>query len=148
MFETSKHPLWRFVYPVCVIVCMTAIGVIACGGGSSTSTKAAESGRIYVLNATDIVFDVSYLIPDSFEKVEATVAPGENKEVSEEFAAGTKVTVTLTSQEAVGYEGDPSGRITPSMDVEVTINGSMTIRIIGLRFGGAKSIEYEIIGGV
>ena len=148
MFETSKHLLWRFTCSICLVVCMTAIGLIACGGGSSTSTKAAESGRIYVLNATDIAFDVTYLIPDSFEEVEATVAPGENKEVSEEFAAGTKVTVTLTSQEAVGYEGDPSGRITPTVDVEVTINGSMTIRIIGLRFGGSQSIEYEIIGGV
>lgn len=128
MSETSKHLLGRFAFPVCLIVSMTTIGLIACGGGSATSTKAAESGRIYVLNDSDVTFDVTYLTPD-FETVEVTVAPGENKEISEEFAAGTKVTVTLISQEAVGYGGDPSGRITPSVDVEVTINQNL--------FGGA-----------
>lgn len=146
MFGTPKRLLGRFAYAVCVIASMATIGLMACGGGSSKSTKAAENGRIYVLNATDIPFDVTYLTPD-FVPVKATVAPGEHKEVSEEFDAGTKITVTLTSQEAVGYEGDPSGRIKPSVDVDVTINGNMTIRITGLRFGGSKSIEYEIMSG-
>lgn len=140
MTETSKH-LW-----FCMIVSMVAIGQIACGGGSSMSTKTMESGRIYIRNDTTVPFNVTYQTPD-FVPVEATIAPGENKEISEEFAAGTKITVTLISQEAVGYAGDPSGQIKPSVAVEVTINGNITIRIKGLGFGGSKAIEYEIMSG-
>jgi len=118
----------------------------ACGGGG-VGPRVAEDGRIYVRNSTDVAFDVRCVTED-LKEVETVVEPGEVEDVSREvLKAGTKVTITLTSQKAVGYGGDPTGRIQPSVEVELTVNGNMAVWIKSIGFGSAGAIEYEVIGG-
>jgi len=120
---------------------------VACGGGGGAGPQVAEDGRIYVRNNTDVTFTVKCVTED-LREVETVVGPGEVKDVSHEvLKAGTKVTVTLTSQKAVGYGGDPTGRIQPSVDVELTVNGNVTILIKSIGFGSAGAIDYEVVGG-
>ena len=119
---------------------------MAYSGGLDTSVSILWLREKYGYDVVTLTVDVGQ--KEDLREVETVVGPGEVKDVSHEvLKAGTKGTVTLSSQKAVGYGGDPTGRIQPSLDVELTVNGNMTILIKSIGFGSAGAIDYEVVGG-
>ena len=127
---------------VCIAL---AIGLLAtgCGGGGKGSTGPGDTGRIFVRNESRAVLEVSY-VDEELGLIETTLQPGETKEVSQaELKNGTTVKVKL---EALGSPDDVAGNYHhhPESEVELTIQGNVTIRVTGpLVFGG--KVPYEIM---
>lgn len=106
-----------------------------CGGGKESTSSEPQDGSILLRNDIQYAATVSYLYNN--EPFSYVVEPGETKEISGLIKGGTKVVLRLE----VGI-----GDTTPSVEVEVTLDGNITIRIIGAQYAGR--VQYEIIGGI
>jgi len=122
-----------------------AIGVLVagCGGGSKGTTGPQDTGRIFVRNESRAILEVSY-VNEELGRIQTTIPPGETKEVSQaELQNGTTVKVKL---KALSSPDDSQGytHAQPESEVELTIQGNVTIRVTGpLVFGG--KVPYEIM---
>ncbi|HIE03377.1 MAG TPA: hypothetical protein EYP61_01320 [Candidatus Latescibacteria bacterium] len=130
-----------------LLVWLGAFLVLACGGGG-TSSRLPEDGRVFVRNDTPqsgypYPVSVEYLHPGETgpEPVEVTVEPGETEEVTKDvLKGGTKVTFTI-----IGH----TPRQQPRAEVEVTIDGSITIVVTRVYSPAAYDnprVDYYITG--
>jgi len=130
-----------------LLLTVGALLLWSCGGGG-TSTRVPEDGRVFVRNDTSksghpYPVSVSYLHPEELgpEPVEVLVNAGETKEVTKDvLKGGTKVTFTI-----VGH----TPRQQPRADVEVTVDGSITIVVTRVYSPAAYDnprVDYYITG--
>ena len=126
------------------VLCALAAIAAGCGEeGPTKSSKVSLDGKVIVRNDTESVLDVEYFDAEQ-GKVEVTVQGNETKDISPEpLEAGTKLTVKITAQTATTMITNA-----PRTEVPVTINGSVTIRIIRVEGSEVYSglIEWEITG--
>ena len=121
-----------------VIALGLALILLGCGG-KSTGSKTGEDGRAFVENRTEYELDVAFL-NDALETVNTVVAPYATKvEVSQGVLTGGKrYTFTVVGHCPV---------VAASGEVELEINGSVTIQILNVNCAGGPPIEYSITGG-
>lgn len=118
------------------------IGIVYCGGGSSTTSSGApKEGRIYLKNETDFILTVSYLNTER-GTLQTVVQPGQQEEISQGVLLGdTKVKVHVISNKEP--RGEP---YKPEVDIEVTVDGNVIIQInqVGL-YGNPAAWQYQIL---
>lgn len=115
--------------------CCVNVDHLELRGSSSTTSSGSEEGRISVRNQTSYAARVSgeyegTTIPQMW------IQPGETKGISETIPGGTTVRLLL--------EVDLPGDVMPHVNAELTINGNMTVVIIG---ASNVVVEYQITGG-
>lgn len=133
-----KDPLWIAAWTIGLFA---LIGIVHCGGGSSTTSSGApKDGRIYLKNATNFILTVSYLNADR-GTLETVVQPGQQEEISQGIIPGdTKVKVHVISNKEP--RGEP---YKPEVDIEVKMDGNVIIQInqVGL-YGNPAAWQYQI----
>jgi len=137
-----KASVWG-LFGTILAMWMFALG---CGdGGTTADSGVAAEGRIFIWNNTDKApaglsggsIIASYM-DENEGFLEIAVPKGEKKELTvNPLPGGTKVTVALKTG------GDVSG--SASGEAEVTIDGNVTIRIIGVRGWGASFVKWELL---
>jgi len=133
--------LLSFGQGVFVLFVLT-IAWLGCGGSSSTGGKKMEDGRVYMTNLSTEDIRVSYFTEET-GLVERVVkrfqdSQGERVEISQgNVAGGTVLTFKLHA-----FSPCSGGKI----DVSVTIDGSVTIRVTSAVCQSGVII-YEITGG-
>ena len=114
---------------------------VGCGGGSSTGSGVKEDGRISLQNSVDPwIIQVTYFNPELGQEISSTVLPGETKDISQAvLKGGEEVTFLLNANL-------PTGGYDLSEEVELTVDGNMTIYITVVnRNAIGNPFEYEII---
>ena len=125
-----------------------AVGMIALGcgdGGTTTSSGVAAEGRILIWNDTDNPPEglsggsiIASYMDENEGFVKIAVPMGEKKELTVNLLPGeTKVTVDIKTG------GDVRG--TAHGEAEVTIDGNVTIHIIGVQGWGASFVKWELL---
>jgi len=113
----------------CAVVVLLVLG---CGSSSSTKSDRAGDGRIYVNNQHESPIAVTYVDKETGVPVETDLAVGERKEVSGGVIEGGK-------QVTVNVKGPVNRVISPNqtseMDIEVRIDGDVTITVTDIRNG-------------
>lgn len=131
----------RFNIGMPIAVIISAVLLWGCGGGKSTSLKPRGDGNIYLTNRSQFRITASYY-NDELGKVETAVDPNKTEDVSKALLkAGTKVSVHVISDRE--YTGEP---FKPERDIEITIDGSITIIInqVG-RYGNPGAWQFDIV---
>lgn len=129
---------------VAILIGWSSVFIIGgCGGGSSTGPRTKEDGRISLRNSVDLwVIRVTYFNPERGQEISTTVPPGETKDISQAvLKGGEEVTFRLNANL-------PSGGYDLSEDIELTVDGNMTIYITVIhRNAIGNPFEYEIVKG-
>ena len=138
--RTLRMP-FSFGWCVSVLSVLMIMG-LGCGGSSSTGGKTASDGRVYMTNLSTEDIRVSYFTEETGE-IETVVerfqrSQGEPVEISQgNVAGGTVLTFKLHA-----FSPCSGGKI----DVELTVDGSVTIRVTSAVCQSGV-ILYEITGG-
>lgn len=126
---------WLMALILGVIVAGASCGSDSPSGGSS---RTARDGFISVRNDTDKgPVTVTYVTSDS-ETITTVIEIGEKKVVSgeEPVSGGSEVVVTVT--------GRSMSNQTTTMDIEVSVDGNMLVRILDIRSG---QMDYDVMSG-
>lgn len=132
----------RTVRILLLLLSVWMIPWLGCGGSSSTGKKVAEDGRVYMANLSTEDIRVSYFT-DETGFVETVVyrfqeSQGQPVEISKgNVAGGTVLTFRLDA-----FNPCSGGK----MDVDVTVDGNVTIRVTSAVCQSGVII-YEITGG-
>lgn len=124
-----------------VIVVLSGIVMgMACGSDSPSggNTRTERDGFISVRNdTTKGPITVVYQTPDG-EAITTVIEIGEKKVVSgeEPVSGGSEAVVTVT--------GRSMSNQTTTMDIEVSVDGNMLVRILDIRSG---QMDYDVMAG-
>lgn len=120
-------------------ICWILLGMtlVACGD-SSTDSGSMSPGLVYVDNSlsSNITLVFSYFNEEHGEAIEVSIPRGETKNISKhELPGGSMVTFSWRTG------GVHKGKLT------VTIDGTVTIRVTGLRPPSSDPLIYDITVG-
>ena len=116
------------------------LGLLLLGcGGESTGPKTYEDGRVFVENQTEHELDVEF-VNDALEEVKTAIPPYATKvDVSQSVLTGGKgYAFTMTAHCPI---------MALKAEVELEVNGPMTIQIYNVNCAGGPPVEYRITGG-
>lgn len=112
--------------------------ILGCGGGASTTSAFMEDGRIFVENQTN--WGVLYTILDHDSETvitEGNVEANTKKEITvDPIKGGTRITLRLVARHGT----------TNSAELELTIDGNITVRVPNTGTWGSGHLPTEIIG--
>lgn len=114
------------------IVTISVLFLLGCGSDSPTKTQGGGDGRIYVHNLHESPITVTYVNRETGVPVETDIPVGEKKEVSGGVIDGGKK-VTVNVKGPVNRTISPNQ--TSALDIEVQIDGDVTIMVTDIRSG-------------
>ena len=125
--------------PMILLLIAVAFCLAACGTDSGTETRTMRDGRVFLRNDTDGVgpFVAEWFNAETKELVTTPVEANEMKDVcGVVIEGGTEVKLTVSVNDRA-YRA--------SEEITITIDGNVTIRIIGIFSNGTGHFEYELV---
>ena len=138
--------MFRRVHVLLCMVLTSAVVSISCGGGSS-GPKVYDDGRVFLKNELQVhasdptlhVVTSRYFHEELGQQIEVKVPPGESKDISTVvLKGGTEILFHLVAR---------TGGSDPLADVNVKIDGNITIRVTKALSHGANVLEYVVQTG-